>query len=66
MDKKYIIETTGSGVALIDYDNDGWQDVFLVNGTRLEGFPQGKEPTNHLYRNNKDGTFSDVTVEADW
>ncbi|HEU4391853.1 MAG TPA: VCBS repeat-containing protein, partial [Blastocatellia bacterium] len=62
--KDYIIETTGSGVALIDYNNDGWLDVFLVNGTTLEGFPRGQEPTNHLYRNNKDGTFGDVTEAA--
>jgi len=63
-DKKYIIETTGSGVALIDYDTDGWLDIFMVNGTTLEGFPKGQEPTNHLYRNNKDGTFADVTEKA--
>jgi hypothetical protein len=50
--KKYIIETTGTGVAIFDYDNDGWPDIFIVNGTRLEGFPAGKAPTNHLYRNN--------------
>src|SRR3989442_8370294 len=62
--KKYIIETTGTGVAIFDYDNDGWPDIFLVNGTTLEGFPQGKGPTNHLYRNNHDGTFTDVTVKA--
>lgn len=64
LDKKYIIETTGSGVALFDYNNDGWLDVFLVNGTTLEGFPKGQEPTNHLYHNNKDGTFTDVTEKA--
>jgi hypothetical protein len=63
-DKKYIIETTGSGVALFDYNNDGWLDVFLVNGTTLEGFPEGKGPASHLYRNNQDGTFKDVTAEA--
>src|SRR5499425_1048267 len=62
--KKYIIETTGTGVAIFDYDNDGWPDIFLVNGTRLEGFPAGTGPTNHLYRNNHDGTFSDVTAKA--
>ena len=62
--KKYIIETTGNGVAIFDYDNDGWPDIFLVNGTRLEGLPAGKGPTNRLYRNNHDGTFTDVTAKA--
>ena len=62
--KKYIIETTGTGVAIFDYDNDGWPDIFIVNGTKLEGFPSGKAPTNHLYRNNHDGTFTDVTEKA--
>jgi hypothetical protein len=62
--KKYIVETTGTGVAIFDYDNDGWPDIFVVNGTTLEGFPAGKEPTSHLYHNNHDGTFSDVTLKA--
>jgi enediyne biosynthesis protein E4 len=62
--KKFIIETTGTGVAIFDYDNDGWPDIFLVNGTRLEGFPPGEAPSNHLYHNNHDGTFTDVTVKA--
>src|SRR5438876_8601971 len=48
---KYLIETTGTGAAAIDFDGDGWIDIFLVNGTTLEGFPKGQEPTNHLYRN---------------
>jgi hypothetical protein len=62
--KKYIIETTGTGVAIFDYDNDGWPDLFFVNGTTLEGFPPDKEPSNHLYRNQHDGTFTDVTDAA--
>jgi hypothetical protein len=62
--KKYIIETTGTGVAIFDYDNDGWPDIFIVNGTTLEGFPEKEAPTNHLYHNNHDGTFTDVTAKA--
>jgi len=62
--KKYIIETTGTGVAIFDYDNDGWPDIFIVNGTKLEGFPAGQAPTNHLYHNNHDGSFTDVTAKA--
>jgi len=62
--KKYIIETTGTGVAIFDYDNDGWPDIFIVNGTKVEGFAPGKAPTSHLYHNNHDGTFTDVTEKA--
>jgi enediyne biosynthesis protein E4 len=60
--KGYIIEVVGCGAAFIDYDNDGWQDLFILNGTRLEGPPPGT--TNRLYRNNRDGTFTDVTDKA--
>jgi hypothetical protein len=62
--KKYIIETTGTGVAIFDYDNDGWPDIFVVNGTKLEALPSSKAPTSHLYHNNHDGTFTDVTERA--
>jgi hypothetical protein len=62
--KKYIIETTGTGVAIFDYDNDGWPDIFVVNGTTLEPLAGRKQPTNHLYHNNRDGTFTDVTEKA--
>jgi hypothetical protein len=61
---KYLLETTGCGVAFYDYDNDGWLDIFLVNGWRLEGFPGGHEPASHLFKNNRDGTFTDVTAKA--
>lgn len=61
---RYLLETTGCGAAFIDFDNDGWQDIFLVNGTRLDGLPKDRVPTNHLYRNNGDGTFRDVTDKA--
>jgi hypothetical protein len=64
--KRYIVESTGSGVAIIDYDNDGWPDIFLVNGNELPaaGKVSAEKPTNHLFHNNQDGTFTDVTVKA--
>jgi hypothetical protein len=61
---KYLLETTGCGLAFYDYDQDGWLDLFLVNGWRLEGFPAGQQPTCHLFKNNRDGTFTDVTLKA--
>src|ERR1700730_5658373 len=61
--KRYIIEVVGCGVAFIDYDNDGWLDLFILSGTRLDGPPPGT--TNRLYKNNREGTFKDVTVEAE-
>jgi hypothetical protein len=60
--KDAIIETTGCGAAFIDYDNDGWLDIFVLCGTRLSGDP--KDATNRLYHNNRDGTFTDVTDKA--
>src|SRR5712691_11664621 len=62
--KKYIFESTGSGVAFIDYDRDGYPDIFLVNGSRLEGFAAGPVATSHLFHNNRDSTFTDVTAKA--
>jgi hypothetical protein len=61
---KYLLETTGCGAAFFDYDNDGQLDIYLVNGTTLEGFPKGQEPTAHLYRNLGGGRFEDVTARA--
>jgi enediyne biosynthesis protein E4 len=61
--KKYLPETMGPGCAFIDYDNDGWPDVLLVNGTNWPGHP-GAQSTTKLYHNNHDGTFSDVTQKA--
>ena len=62
---RYLLETTGAGVGFIDYDNDGWQDLFFVNGTRLDALPKGvAPPTNRLFRNKGNGTFEDVTVKA--
>ena len=61
---RYLLETTGCGAATLDYDNDGWLDLFVVNGTTLEGFPKSSEPTSHMYRNRRDGTFEDVTTKA--
>src|SRR5258708_771274 len=60
--KKYLVEATGCGCAFIDYDNDGWMDIFILSGTRLEGAPDGA--TNRLYKNNRDGSFTDVTKKA--
>jgi len=60
----FLLATTGGGVALIDYDNDGWLDIFLLNCWGLHGFPEGQGPTNHLYHNNRDGTFADTTRKA--
>jgi hypothetical protein len=61
--KKYLPETLGPGVAFIDYDNDGWPDIFLVNGTDWPGHA-GKRSTPKLYHNNHDGTFTNVTHKA--
>jgi hypothetical protein len=64
-EKNYIIETTGSGVALLDYDHDGWLDIYLVNGSTYEA-EDGKAEAPHaaLFHNNHDGTFTDVAAKA--
>ena len=70
--KRFIIETNGAGVALLDYDGDGWLDALVLSGTRLARrrarrtphWPAGQAPTNRLYRNGRDGTFTDVTERA--
>ncbi len=59
---KFIIESMGGGCAFFDYDNDGWMDIFITCGSRLAGVPEGA--TNRLYKNNRDGTFTDVTQHA--
>ncbi len=63
--KRVIIEAKGSGVCLLDYDNDGWLDIYLVNGSTLDALA-GKAPSPHaaLFHNNHDGTFTDVTARA--
>ena len=60
--KDYIVETMGCGCAFLDYDGDGWLDIFMLCGTRFGATPEGA--TNRLYKNNRDGTFSDVTARA--
>ena len=63
--KRYILEAKGSGLAFFDYDNDGWLDIYLTNGTRLdEKWAPGKSPTSQLFRNNRDGTFTNVTEKS--
>jgi enediyne biosynthesis protein E4 len=63
--KRYIIEAKGSGIAFFDYDNDGWLDIYLTNGTRLgEKWAEGRAPTSQLFKNNRDGTFTNVTEKS--
>jgi len=63
--KRYIVEAIGPGIAFFDYDHDGWLDIFVPSGTRVEGFPPGQAPSNRLYHNNRDGTFTDITAKAE-
>jgi enediyne biosynthesis protein E4 len=62
--KQFLLEEMGGGVALFDYDNDGWLDIFLVNGTSLDPAIGDRHPTSYLFHNNRNGTFSDVTQKA--
>ena len=62
---RYLMETTGCGAAFFDYDHDGWLDIFLVNGSRFEGgWTAANAPVSRLYKNNRDGTFTDVTLQS--
>ena len=64
INKRYLLEEMGGGVALFDYDNDGWLDIFLVNGTTFQTGAAARKPSSYLFRNNRDGTFTDVTQKA--
>ena len=61
-DVTYIVESMGGGCAFFDFDNDGWMDIFIVGGRQLASIPPGSG--NRLYRNNRDGSFTDVTAKA--
>jgi hypothetical protein len=62
--EKYLPETTGAGCAFLDYDNDGWMDIYLVNSGNCDFYTPDPPLRNALYRNNRDGTFTDVTQKA--
>jgi hypothetical protein len=62
--KQYILEEMGCGVALIDFDNDGWLDLFFVNGSSFDAAARGRAPSSYLFRNNRDGTFTDVSAKS--
>jgi hypothetical protein len=62
--KRFLLEMTGCGLAFFDYDQDGWIDLFLVNGTRFQLDPSQAPPGNYLFHNNRDGTFTEVTAKA--
>ena len=62
--KQFLLEEMGCGVALFDYDNDGWLDIFLVNGSSFDRAVRARKPTSYLFHNNRDGTFTDVTAKA--
>src|SRR5262249_11804152 len=62
--KKYILEMTGNGAAIVDLDNDGRPDIFLAGGVRLDGLAPSEKPGSRLYLNQGDGTFRDVTATS--
>jgi enediyne biosynthesis protein E4 len=63
--KQFIVEAKGGGIAFFDYDGDGWLDIYLTNGSRFDAkWAPGKAPSSHLYKNNRDGTFTDVTEQS--
>ena len=64
LEKRFVMESMCGGIAVFDYDNDGWMDIFLVNGSTLEDMRAGKCHPSKLYRNNHDGTFTDVTAKS--
>jgi len=64
LEKRFVMESMCGGIAVFDYDNDGWLDIFLVNGSTLEDMRAGKCHPSKLYRNNHDGTFTDVTAKS--
>ena len=64
LEKEFLVETMGGGICILDYDADGWPDLFLVNGTDRDHWNRGRGPTDRLYRNLRNGTFEDVTVPA--
>ncbi len=63
-EKKYIVESMSGGVVLFDYDNDGWLDIYFVNSLTVDSADSPRSSKSHLYRNNRDGTFTDVTDQA--
>ena len=63
-EKKYLIESMSGGVLLLDYDQDGWLDIYFTNSPTVEGALRGEKARNALYHNNRDGTFTDVTEQA--
>ena len=63
-DKQFLLEEMGCGAAFFDYDHDGWLDIFLVNGSSFDAAVRDGRPTSYLFRNNRDGTFTDVTAKA--